>query len=92
MSTRAAKVVAKQGDKVLDYIYVSSNGMNREGAYTSQATYSSVDEKLYHEVLAKVEQALWQPGMTNAEKVGRSVKLHQHHKPLSKRRHHLQGV
>ena len=92
MSTRAAKAVAKQGDKVLDYIYVSSNGMNREGAYTSQATYSSVDEKLYHEVLAKVEQALWQPGMTNAEKVGRSVKLHQHHKPLSKRRHHLQGV
>lgn len=69
MSTRVVKVVAKQGNKVLDYIYLSSNGMNREGAYTNQATYSSQDEKIYHAVLDKVKQALWQPGMTNIDKL-----------------------
>lgn len=65
MSTRAVKLVAKQGNKVLDYIYLTSDGRNRSD-YNS---YSKYDLDLYRAVLDKIEQALWKPGMTNKEKL-----------------------
>lgn len=63
MSTRAVKVVAKQGQKVLDYIYVVNTGIDQKG------NSSEKDTELYTAVLQKVEKALWKPGMTNAEKL-----------------------
>ncbi|MCI8485347.1 MAG: hypothetical protein HFH41_13565 [Lachnospiraceae bacterium] len=65
MGTRAVKLVAKQGDKVLDYIYLTSNSRNKD----NPSTYSKYDQDLYRAVLNKVEQALWKPGMTNCEKL-----------------------
>ncbi len=65
MSTRALKVVAKQGDKVLDYVYLTSNSRNKNDS----SSYSKYDLDLYRAVLNKVEEALWKPGMTNSEKL-----------------------
>ncbi len=65
MSTRALKVVAKQGDKVLDYVYLTSNSRNKNDS----SSYSKYDQDLYRAVLNKVEEALWKPGMANSEKL-----------------------
>ncbi len=65
MSTRALKVVAKQGDKVLDYVYLTSNSRNKNDS----SSYSKYDLDLYRAVLNKVEEALWKPGMINSEKL-----------------------
>ena len=69
MSTRALKIVAKQGEVVLDYAYVTSTGINIKDAYTNKETYSEQDQDLYRAVLDKVENALWEPGMANLDKL-----------------------
>ncbi|MCI8327409.1 MAG: hypothetical protein HFI37_06505 [Lachnospiraceae bacterium] len=64
-SAGVLKLIAKQGSKVLDYIYLQSYGFD-EGSPEG----SKPGDQLYIVVRHKIEAALWKPGMTKAQKLG----------------------
>lgn len=60
---RVVKLTAKRDGKVLDYIYLSSDGKDAEN------NDSSYDLELYKQVRRKVEDQLWTDDMSNLEKL-----------------------
>ena len=69
MSTRAIKVIVKYNGKVLDTVYIASNGKNIEANSDGEREYSAKDIELYKRVRNKVEAELWKPNMTNLQKI-----------------------
>lgn len=61
---RVIKLMAMKDGKIIDYVYIGSNG--RE---TSGDDYSSYDWELYKKVRRQVEAKIWTPDMTNLQKI-----------------------
>lgn len=60
--TRAVKIVAKRGGKVIDIVYLISHSDYGKDA-------SDADMRLYDAVRHKIESVLWKDGMSNLEKL-----------------------
>ncbi len=60
---RAVKLTARQGDQVLDTVYLGSDGCDKNGEY------SAYDLDLYGQVRRRIEARIWRDDMSNLDKI-----------------------